>query len=200
MREEDKGPGHSPPLPALQVWHSLTPGTLPRRSESPLRPPPQMAAIIQGGSRAPPLCLVPSSSHALFHQPRSQVCHPHWSQSGQAIKINTSRSPTVPQSNYFRQHQPRRSSSIISWGQKFLRKCLTFQALPHFPPFSFLLFFFSLFWPHRMARGNLVPWPGTEISSPTLNMQSLNHWLAREVPHYIVFISSDFFLNWQCSF
>ena len=193
MQKEDKGPGRSPPLPAFQVWHFLTPSTLPRRSKSSLPPPPQITAITQNGSWVLPLCLVLNSSHALFYQPRSQVCDPQWSQAGQATKIGTSRSPIVPQPNSFRQHQPRRSSSTISWGQKFLTKCLTFQALPH-STFSFLpFFFFSFFWPHHMACGNLVPWPGTEILSPALNVKSLNHWPTREVPHYIFFISSDFF-------
>lgn len=150
MQKEDKGPGRSPPLPAFQVWHFLTPSTLPRRSKSSLPPPPQITAITQNGSWVLPLCLVLNSSHALFYQPRSQVCDPQWSQAGQATKIGTSRSPIVPQPNSFRQHQPRRSSSTISWGQKFLTKCLTFQALPHSTFFLPSFFFFFPFFGHTI--------------------------------------------------
>lgn len=34
-----------------------------------------------------------------------------------------------------------------------------------------------------MACGNLVPRPGIEPTSPAMEARSLNHWMAREVPH-----------------
>ena len=42
------------------------------------------------------------------------------------------------------------------------------------------IFFF--FWPHRKACGILVPWPGIEPVPAALEVWSLNHWKAREVP------------------
>ena len=46
------------------------------------------------------------------------------------------------------------------------------------------IFFFSssffFFWPHHMACGILVPRPGLE--PPAVEAQSLNHWIARQVP------------------
>ena len=37
------------------------------------------------------------------------------------------------------------------------------------------------FWPCCIAHGILVPWPGIKPVSPTLGVQSLNHWTTREV-------------------
>ena len=44
---------------------------------------------------------------------------------------------------------------------------------------------FFFFWLHCKARGILVPWPETELTSPAAEL-SLNHWTAREVtyPHF----------------
>ena len=46
--------------------------------------------------------------------------------------------------------------------------------------FSYL-FSFSTFWPHQMAGGILVPWPGIEPESPAVETWCLNHWATREV-------------------
>ena len=45
-------------------------------------------------------------------------------------------------------------------------------------------FLFVCFWPHRVACGILVPWLGTEPTSPALEVQSLYHWTAGEVLPY----------------
>ena len=53
----------------------------------------------------------------------------------------------------------------------------------------FLSFFLSFFfWPHRVACGILVPWPGIEPASPAWEARSLNHWTTREVPKYILLL------------
>ena len=44
------------------------------------------------------------------------------------------------------------------------------------------LFIFIL-WPHCVASGILVPWPGIELESPALEAWSLNHWTTREAPN-----------------
>ena len=44
------------------------------------------------------------------------------------------------------------------------------------------ILFFNFFWLHRAAFGLLVPQPGIEPVPPALEVQSLNHWTAREVP------------------
>ena len=48
----------------------------------------------------------------------------------------------------------------------------------------FLTFFsFSIFfWPHSMACGILVPWPGIESRPLAVGAQSPNHWTTREFP------------------
>ena len=38
------------------------------------------------------------------------------------------------------------------------------------------------FWPHYVACGTLVSWPGIELALPALGVQSLSHWSTREVP------------------
>ena len=45
-----------------------------------------------------------------------------------------------------------------------------------------LFFFPFLFWPHHMACGILVPWPGTEPRSSAMRVQNPNHWITREFP------------------
>ena len=48
---------------------------------------------------------------------------------------------------------------------------------------NILLFvFFGVFWLHHTACGILVPQLGIEPTPPVLEVQSLNHWTAREVP------------------
>ena len=42
------------------------------------------------------------------------------------------------------------------------------------------VFFFFL--PYCVAYGILVPWPGIKPVPPAVEAQSLNHWIAREVP------------------
>ena len=55
----------------------------------------------------------------------------------------------------------------------------------NFSPCGFL---FIYFWPHRRAWcGILVFWPGMEPATPALQVWSLNHWTAREVPHSKLF-------------
>ena len=44
-----------------------------------------------------------------------------------------------------------------------------------------------------MACGILVPEPGIEPMPPAADVQSLNHWIAREVPIMIFNINSFFF-------
>ena len=52
--------------------------------------------------------------------------------------------------------------------------------------FSFLfhsyLLSFSIFWPHHMACGILVPWPGIEPESPAVETWCLNHWATHGSP------------------
>ena len=45
-----------------------------------------------------------------------------------------------------------------------------------------LLFVCLFIWPHSMAFAILIPQPGTEPTTPTVKVQILNHWTAREVP------------------
>ena len=47
--------------------------------------------------------------------------------------------------------------------------------------------FFFVFWLCHTACGILFLWPGIELVPPTLEVWSLNHWTAREVP------KNDFF-------
>ena len=46
---------------------------------------------------------------------------------------------------------------------------------------------FILYWPHCEAYGILVPLPGIQPMSPAVEALSLNHWIAREVPHVSCF-------------
>ena len=50
--------------------------------------------------------------------------------------------------------------------------------------YSGLLYKTSLFffWLHHAAYGILVPQPGIEPTPPAMEVWSLNHWIAREVP------------------
>ena len=50
-------------------------------------------------------------------------------------------------------------------------------------------FLFSSFWPHHTPCGILVPWPGIEPVPPAVEVQSLSHWTAREVPHLCTFLT-----------
>ena len=43
-------------------------------------------------------------------------------------------------------------------------------------------FSFSFFWPHHRTSEILVPPPGKELTLPGRQVQTLNHWTAREVP------------------
>ena len=58
--------------------------------------------------------------------------------------------------------------------------------------FFFFLFFFSPFWQHHMAYEILAPRPGIEL---TVQVQSLNHWIAREVPMLVFIITPKCTLN-----
>ena len=55
----------------------------------------------------------------------------------------------------------------------------------------FLMNFICLFWLRRAACGSLVPLPGIEPASPTVEVQSLNHWTTREVPHYLLMVKFE---------
>ena len=48
--------------------------------------------------------------------------------------------------------------------------------------FVFFFFVFWFFWLRHALAGSLVPRPGIEPVLPTAEMQSPNHWTAREVP------------------
>ena len=47
-------------------------------------------------------------------------------------------------------------------------------------------------WPHRAACGILVPRPGIEPTLPELEVRSLDHWTAREVPVQYVILKEIF--------
>ena len=44
-------------------------------------------------------------------------------------------------------------------------------------------FFFFILWPHQEACGFLVPWPVSKPVCPALEVWSVNHWIAREIPN-----------------
>ena len=46
----------------------------------------------------------------------------------------------------------------------------------------FVCFVLFCFWLHHVACGILFPRPGIEPSPPAVEVQSLNHWIAREAP------------------
>ena len=54
----------------------------------------------------------------------------------------------------------------------------------------FLSFFFSP-WPQCVACGILVPQPRIEPATPEVEVQSVNHWTAREVPllHFFLWLN-----------
>ena len=45
-----------------------------------------------------------------------------------------------------------------------------------------LINFFFFFWPYCMVYGILVSQKGIEPTPPTVEVLTLNHWTAREVP------------------
>ena len=49
-------------------------------------------------------------------------------------------------------------------------------------------FFFLIFQPCYVAYRILIPPPGTESAPPAMEAQSLNHWMARDVPKITFFI------------
>ena len=54
------------------------------------------------------------------------------------------------------------------------------------------MFYFYLFiflWPHSVACGISVPWPGIEATLPAVEVRSLSHRTAREVPRTDVYSS-----------
>ena len=57
---------------------------------------------------------------------------------------------------------------------------------PELEEFAFIIIKKNLFQPHHAACGILVPWPGIELRSSALKVQSLNHWTTREVPELCV--------------
>ena len=66
-----------------------------------------------------------------------------------------------------------------------------FRSLPHLPfgcQNLLLLLFLNLFyfWWYHMVLGILVPWPGIKPVPSALEAQSLNQWITREVPDFII--------------
>lgn len=60
------------------------------------------------------------------------------------------------------------------------------------PPFKKLFKFIFIFWLHQKSAGGiLVPWPRVEPKSPAVEVQSLNHWITKEVSDS----TSFFFFN-----
>ena len=57
-------------------------------------------------------------------------------------------------------------------------------------PQLFFLIKNHFFWLLCVARGILVPQPATEPKLSALEMQSLNHWTAKEVPHNSLYVFS----------
>ena len=58
-------------------------------------------------------------------------------------------------------------------------------------PLVFLLWWLFAcfaFWPHHVAYGILIPWPGIEPVTPALEAQNLNHWTIKEVPLLVITI------------
>ena len=62
---------------------------------------------------------------------------------------------------------------------------------------NFLIFLFvyilciNYFCPHLKTHGILALQPGIEPVPPALEVRSLNHWTAREVPYSSVFICTE---------
>ena len=50
-----------------------------------------------------------------------------------------------------------------------------------------VLAFYVYFWPHYVACGILVPWPGIKPRFMAVKAQNPNHWTAREVPEKSIF-------------
>ena len=48
--------------------------------------------------------------------------------------------------------------------------------------YFYYYYYFLIFWSHHAACGILVPRTGIKLAPPAVEMQSLNHWTAREVP------------------
>ena len=90
-------------------------------------------------------------------------------------------------------------SDCCGWGCLYMYVDWGFQKLPsaHLPalpllswsllslPFQFILFIFAYFWQYCTACGILIPQPGIKPSE----VQSPNHWTARQVPAVILFPS-----------
>ena len=60
-----------------------------------------------------------------------------------------------------------------------------------------LFIYLFIYWPHLVACGILVPWPRIEPVPPALEVWSLNHWTAREVPEVTLYPPSP--LSIWCS-
>ena len=50
--------------------------------------------------------------------------------------------------------------------------------------FIFIISIFFCVWWYQLACRVLVPQPGIEPKSPTVEVQSLNHWTIREFPSF----------------
>ena len=54
--------------------------------------------------------------------------------------------------------------------------------------FSYLITIITIIRLHSAACGILLPWPGIKPMPPALSVQSLNHWITREVPMCLHFM------------
>ena len=52
--------------------------------------------------------------------------------------------------------------------------------------YFYYYYYFLIFWSHHAACGILVPRTGIKLAPPAVEMQSLNHWIAREVPRIVL--------------
>jgi len=69
----------------------------------------------------------------------------------------------------------------------------TFTFLWDHQMYFVFLFFKNIFWPHHIAYGILVPWPGIGSTPLALAAQNLNHWTSREIPIMCILIQILFY-------
>ena len=67
--------------------------------------------------------------------------------------------------------------------------CVTHETLWSNIFFTHSIIFFFFFWPHWMACGILVPWPGVKSAPPAVEAWCPNHWTTREFPIKEIFIA-----------
>ena len=66
-------------------------------------------------------------------------------------------------------------------------------------PSTLIIVIFSFLFFGCDACGILVPWPGMKPTPPALEVQSLNHWSARQVPRVVILraLSVAYTLEWM---